>query len=152
TLTEGEELRFTGIPNFAPEILRRVQLDDPARGKQLRKALEDMAEEGVVQLFTPLLGAQPVIGVVGQLQLDVLASRISMEYKVEARFQPVAFDCVRWIHGDDAEVKRFITGRRDVMAEDRDGAPVFFARSAWELKHFAQEWPKLEFNKTKERA
>jgi peptide chain release factor 3 len=152
TLTEGEELRFTGIPNFAPEILRRVQLNDPARAKQSRKALEDMAEEGVVQLFHPLLGSQPVIGVVGQLQLDVLASRIAAEYKVEARFQPVAFECVRWIRGDEAEIKRFIIGRQDVIAEDRDGAPVFFARSTWELNHFAQEWPELEFNKTRERA
>jgi peptide chain release factor 3 len=152
TLTEGEELRFTGIPNFAPEILRRAQLDDPTRAKQLRKALEDMAEEGVVQLFRPLLGSQPIVGVVGPLQLEVLSSRIASEYKLEARFQPVPFECVRWIRGDVSEVKRFIGAHREIVAEDRDGAAVYLARNNWELNHFAKQWPELEFRTTMERA
>jgi peptide chain release factor 3 len=152
TLTEGEELVFTGIPNFAPEILRRVQLEDPARSKQLRKALDDLAEEGVVQLFRPLLGSQPIVGVVGQLQLEVLASRIAAEYKVEARFHPVTFESVRWVHGDATELKRFIGRHREVVAEDRDGALVFFARSNWELNRLTEEWSGLTFQKTRERA
>jgi peptide chain release factor 3 len=152
-LTEGEELRFTGIPNFAPEILRRVQLDEPSRAKQLRKALEDMAEEGVVQLFRPMLGSQPIVGVVGQLQLEVLASRIAAEYKIEARFQTVSFDSVRWIGGDDAvKVKDFTRRHLEVMAEDRDGSPVFFARNVWELNRVVQDWPDLKFSTTRERA
>jgi peptide chain release factor 3 len=145
-------LVFTGIPNFAPEILRRVQLEDPARSKQLRKALDDLAEEGVVQLFRPLLGSQPIVGVVGQLQLEVLASRIAAEYKVEARFHPVTFESVRWIYGDASELKRFIGRHREVVAEDRDGALVFFARSSWELNRLTEEWSELTFQKTRERA
>ncbi len=84
TLSEKNDVRFTGLPNFAPEILRRVQLKDPTKTKQLRKALDDLSEEGVIQVFYPELGAQQIVGVVGQLQLEVLISRLSAEYKVEA--------------------------------------------------------------------
>ena len=90
TLTEGEQLSFTGIPNFAPEILRRVKLGDPTKAKQLRSALTDMAEEGVTQLFKPLIGAGWIIGVVGQLQLDVLVSRLGAEYNVAAGLEALA--------------------------------------------------------------
>ncbi len=82
TLTEGEALRFTGIPSFAPEVLRRVRLDDPMKAKQLRRSLEDLAEEGVTQVFRPLIGAYWIVGVVGHLQLDVLASRLAAEYRL----------------------------------------------------------------------
>src|SRR5690606_12266525 len=113
TLTEGENLRFTGIPSFAPEILRRVRLDDPMRVKHLRRALEDLAEEGVSQLFKPLIGAQWIVGVVGELQFDVLASRIANEYDVKAAFEPAPFEYARWAAADDAmELKRFVEGNR----------------------------------------
>src|SRR6185503_5988130 len=92
TLTEGEALTFTGIPNFAPEILRRVRLNDPMRAKQLKKALEDLAEEGVSQVFRPVLGSQWIVGVVGQLQLDVLASRMAVEYKIAAGFEQAPYE------------------------------------------------------------
>ena len=90
-------MRFTGLPNFAPEILRRVQLGDPTKTKQLRKALDDMAEEGVIQVFYPEIGAQWIVGVVGQLQLDVLISRLEAEYKVEAGLEASPFDTARWL-------------------------------------------------------
>ena len=83
TLSEKADVRFTGLPNFAPEILRRVALKDPTKTKQLRKALDDMAEEGVIQVFYPEIGSNWIVGVVGQLQLDVLLSRLEAEYKVE---------------------------------------------------------------------
>jgi len=153
TLTEGEDLRFTGIPNFAPEILRRVRLDDPLKSKQLRSALEDLAEEGVTQVFRPILGSAWIVGVVGQLQLDVLATRIAAEYNVKAGFEAAPYDTARWVSADDPEeLKRFTEANRGSLAEDRDGAPVFMARNAWELNHIQQTWPKIRFTATRERS
>ena len=151
TLTEGENLRVTGIPSFAPEILRRVHINDPMKIKHLRKGLEDLAEEGVSQLFKPAIGSQWIVGVVGELQLDVLASRIASEYGVPATFEPAPFEYARWAICDDAaELKRFIEGNRGSLAEDRDGAPVFLARNSWELNYTAENWPKIRFLTTRE--
>ncbi|MFN4231287.1 peptide chain release factor 3 [Parvibaculum sp.] len=152
-LTEGEDIRFTGIPNFAPEILRRVRLDDPMRAKQLRRALEDLAEEGVTQVFRPMLGADWIVGVVGQLQLEVLVSRIATEYKIAVGFEAASYETARWVTGDDpALVKRFIERHRGSLAEDRDEAPVFLARNIWELNRTIEDWPDLRFLTTRERA
>ena len=152
TLTEGEEVRFTGIPNFAPEILRRVRLDDPMKSKQLRSALEDLAEEGVTQVFRPLTGGNWIVGVVGALQLDVLATRIEAEYNVKAGFEAAPYETARWLDADDpAEIKRFVDRNRSSTAEDRDNAPVFLARNAWELNRTRQDWPNLRFLATRER-
>jgi peptide chain release factor 3 len=152
TLTEGEDLRFTGIPNFAPEILRRVQLEDPIRSKQMRRALEDLAEEGVAQVFRPLRGADWIVGVVGALQLDVLTTRIAGEYKVAVRFEQSPYEAARWIAADDkAELDRFIERYRSNVALDRDEAPVFLAGSTWELNHATEKWPKIRFSATRER-
>jgi peptide chain release factor 3 len=153
TLTEGENIRFTGIPNFAPEILRRVRLDDPIRAKQLRRALEDLAEEGVTQVLRPMIGAQWIVGVVGHLQLEVLSSRIAAEYKIAVGFEGVPYETARWISSDDAaSIKRFVERNRGVMAEDRDNAPVYLARNIWELNRTIKEWPDLRFQTTRERA
>ncbi len=91
TLSEKNSVRFTGLPNFAPEILRRVQLRDPTKTKQLRKALDDLSEEGVIQVFYPVIGGSSIVGVVGQLQLEVLISRLEAEYKVEAALEASPF-------------------------------------------------------------
>ncbi|MEQ8192945.1 MAG: peptide chain release factor 3, partial [Rhodospirillales bacterium] len=153
SLTEGEDIRFTGIPDFAPEILRRVRLDEPMRAKQLRRALEDLAEEGVTQVFRPMLGSQWIVGVVGQLQLEVLTSRIAAEYKIAAGFEAAPFATARWVSCDDpAALKRFIEYHRAAMAEDRDGSPVFLARNDWEVNHTVTTWPDLRFRATRERA
>ncbi|MBI3707914.1 MAG: peptide chain release factor 3 [Proteobacteria bacterium] len=150
-LTEGESLRFTGIPCFAPEILRRVRLGDPMRMKHLRRALEDLAEEGITQLFKPLIGAQWIVGVVGPLQLDVLAARIADEYSVEAGFEAAPYESARWVDAaDPAKLKQFGDSNRGSMAEDRDGAPVFLARNAWELNYTRERWPDIRFNTTRE--
>ena len=100
TLTEGEEIDFIGVPNFAPEILRRVQLDDAMKAKKLREALQQMAEEGVVQLFRPQDGSPPLVGVVGTLQLDVLQARLAAEYGVEISFDPTPFALARWVSSE----------------------------------------------------
>jgi peptide chain release factor 3 len=152
TLTEDAAINFTGLPNFAPEILRRVVLGDPTKTKQLRKALDDMAEEGVTQVFYPSIGANWIVGVVGQLQLDVLISRLEAEYKVDARFEASPWDTARWIAADNAaDLKAFIETHKSATATDRDGAPVFMAKDLWELNFHEQRNPNIRFTATKER-
>jgi peptide chain release factor 3 len=151
TLSEKNDVRFTGLPNFAPEILRRVALKDPTKTKQLRKALDDLSEEGVIQVFYPEIGAQWIVGVVGQLQLDVLISRLDAEYKVEARLEESPFDTARWVKGSDAAIKGFVDFNKSNLAHDRDGDPVFMARSAWDVGYQQERNPDLTFSATKER-
>jgi peptide chain release factor 3 len=151
TLSESNKVRFTGLPNFAPEILRRVQLVDPTKTKQLRKALDDLSEEGVIQVFYPEIGAQWIVGVVGQLQLDVLVSRLAAEYKVEAALEPAPFATARWLKGSDAALKEFADFNRANLARDRDGDPVFLAKSAWDVGYQQERHPELTFGATKER-
>lgn len=152
TLTEGEDLVFTGIPNFAPEIIRRVRLGDPLKAKHLQRALESLAEEGVTQVFKPQLGSQWFVGVVGQLQLDVLAQRIATEYGLQVSFEGGLFETARWVKSDDdAELRKFTDAHKGNMAEDRDGAPVFLAKSVWELNYTAGKYPAVKFTATKER-
>ncbi len=151
TLSEKNEVRFTGLPNFAPEILRRVQLKDPTKTKQLRKALDDLSEEGVIQVFYPEIGAQWIVGVVGQLQLEVLVSRLEAEYKVEAVLEPAPFDTARWLKGSEMALKGFTDFNKANLAKDRDGDPVFMARSAWDVGYQQERHPELAFSATKER-
>ena len=152
TLSERAAVRFTGLPNFAPEILRRVALKDPTKTKQLRKALDDMAEEGVTQVFYPEIGSNWIIGVVGQLQLDVLLSRLEAEYKVDAGLEMAPFETARWVSASDpAELKNFMDLNRGAMAKDRDGNPVFMAKSAWEVNYIAERYNKVTFSATRER-
>ena len=152
TLSERADIRFTGLPNFAPEILRRVVLKDPTKTKQLRKALDDMAEEGVTQVFYPEIGSNWVIGVVGQLQLEVLISRLDAEYKVAAGLEMAPFETARWVSAaDPADLKAFADLNRAAMAKDRDGNPVFMAKTAWEVGYVAERYPKVRFAATRER-
>ncbi len=151
TLSETNKVRFTGLPNFAPEILRRVALKDPTKTKQLRKALDDLSEEGVIQVFYPEIGAQWIVGVVGQLQLDVLISRLEAEYKVEAMLEASPFDTARWLKGSEAALKAFADFNLSNLAKDRDGDPVFMARSAWDVGYQQEKNPDLVFSATKER-
>ena len=153
TLTEGEEIRVTGIPNFAPEILRRVRLDDPLKSKHLTRALEQLAEEGVTRIFKPFVGGDWIIGVVGSLQLDVLAARIKTEYNLGVRFEGAPYVTARWITSDDqAELKRFLDTNRSSTAEDHDSMPVFLPRNNWDLDTTVKEWPKLRFTATREQS
>jgi peptide chain release factor 3 len=151
SLTEGEELRFIGVPSFAPEMLQRVKLEDPMRVKHLRKALDHFAEEGASQVFKPLTGADWVVGVVGPLQFEVLAARIDAEYGIAARFEGAGVDAARWIEADDdAQLKRLLDTNRSSLAEDHDGALVFLARNAWHLNRAQEDFPGLRFLKTRE--
>lgn len=151
TLSENNKVRFTGLPNFAPEILRRVQLKDPTKTKQLRKALDDLSEEGVIQVFYPEIGSQWIVGVVGQLQLEVLISRLEAEYKVAAGLEGAPFDTARWVKGPEALLRDFTEFNKSNLAKDRDGDPVFLARSAWDVSYQQERNPELTFSATKER-
>ena len=145
-ITEGEDITFLGIPSFAPEILRRIRLEDAIRAKKLREALREMAEEGVVQLFSPVDGTQPIVGVIGALQLDVLADRLKHEYGLQTGFDPAPCDTVRWIKSEDpAALSRFIEKNRSAVATDLDGAQVFLATSAFNLSWVAERNPEVEF-------
>ncbi|MFP3944929.1 MAG: peptide chain release factor 3 [Alphaproteobacteria bacterium] len=151
TLSEQPDLRFTGIPNFAPEILRRVRPADPMKAKHMRKALESLAEEGVTQVFRPMIGSQWIVGVVGQLQLEVLADRMEVEYGLDVAIEAAPYETARWVAGPRDEVERFISANRTAMAEDRDGAPVFLAKSLWDVNYTADKWPEVRFSATRER-
>ena len=150
TLTEDEDLNFVGVPYFAPEILRRVRLDDAMKAKKLRQALQELAEEGVVQLFRPQDGSQPIVGVVGTLQLDVLQARLQGEYGVAIGFEPVPYALARWVSGDKAALARFMAENRTGMADDVDGDPVYLATSAFMMRRTTELNPGLTFRDIKD--
>ncbi|EJF74574.1 peptide chain release factor 3 [Bartonella alsatica] len=146
TLTEGEDIIFKGIPNFAPEILRRVSLGDPIKAKKLKEALHQMAEEGVVQLFIPDDGSSALIGVVGALQIDVLMERLKVEYSLPVNFEPARFSVCRWILAEDKnELQKFVTNHRSAIARDLDSDPVFLAENHFSLNYEAERAPKIKF-------
>jgi peptide chain release factor 3 len=147
SLSEGGGIRFSGIPNFAPEIIRRVSLPDAMKAKQLVRALNDLAEEGVTQVFQPMSGGTRLVGVVGPLQLEVLSSRLENEYGVTARFEDTPYQMARWVSAEDpAVLAKFTAANRSAMADDRFGSPVFFARSPWLLDRAQKDWPDVHFH------
>ncbi len=151
TLTEGEDLNFVGVPYFAPEILRRVQLNDAMKAKKLRQALVELAEEGVVQLFRPQDGSAPLVGVVGTLQLDVLQSRLAGEYGVAISFETSPFQLARWVTAPDhVALAKFIGENRSAMADDVDGDPVFLATSNFMMRRAEDLAPALTFRDIKD--
>ena len=151
TLTEGEELIFRGVPSFAPEILRRVRIGDAMKAKKLKEALQQMAEEGVVQVFTPNDGSGSMVGVVGALQLDVLAERLKAEYGLEVSFEQSRFEICRWVSAKEkAELEKFLRAYPASIADDLDGAPVFMATSAFNLRYEEERWPDIVFSDVKD--
>ncbi len=151
SLSETGTLRFAGLPNFAPEILRRVRVRDPLKAKHLKKALEGLAEEGVTQLFRPELGSDFIVGAVGQLQFEVMADRLGNEYALDVIFEASPYAEARWLGGTDAEIETFRSTHRTAMATDIDNGPVFLAKSAWEINYVAERYPKVSFQRTRER-
>jgi peptide chain release factor 3 len=152
SLSESGTLRFAGLPNFAPEILQRVRVKDPLKAKHLKKALEGLAEEGVTQLFRPNIGADFIVGAVGQLQFEVMADRLANEYQLEVIFEPSPYAEARWLVADKADLEDFMGKHRGAMASDIDEQPVFLAKSSWEIGYVAERFPKVRFERSKERA
>jgi len=149
-LTEGETLRFTGIPSFAPELLQSVRAGDPMKAKHLEKALTQFAEEGASKLFKPTVGSGWIVGVVGPLQFDVLASRIELEYGLPVRFEPTQFTSARWVSGPREQIEAFAKANRGHMAEDHDGDPVYMTRLQWDIDRVARDHPEIRLTATKE--
>ncbi len=151
TLTEGEALNFVGVPSFAPEILRRVRLGDAMKAKKLKQALQELAEEGVVQVFRPHDGSPALIGVVGPLQLDVLKVRLAEEYGLPVDFDVSEFELARWISSEDnAAIDAFMAANRSGIADDLDGDPVFLARNQFYLDYTRERAAGIVFTDIKD--
>ena len=152
TLTEGEDLQFLGVPSFAPEILRRVRLPDAMKAKKLKEALQQMAEEGVVQVFRPQDGSPALVGVVGPLQLDVLRVRLKDEYGLEVRWDEAEYELARWISAtDDKALMAFINAHSASIADDLDGDPVYLAGNQFRLDYTRERAPGIVFTDIKDR-
>ncbi|MGL6223847.1 MAG: peptide chain release factor 3 [Steroidobacteraceae bacterium] len=151
TLTEGEKIMFTGIPNFAPELFRRVVLRDPLRMKALQKGLDQLCEEGATQLFRPLRNNDLILGAVGQLQFDVVAFRLQDEYSVQAAWDAISVYTARWVYCADAKkLAEFREKAYDNLALDHAGALVYLAPTRVNLQLTLERWPDVSFRETRE--
>lgn len=149
-LSEGEDLRFTGIPSFAPELLQSARSSDPMKSKHLDKALTQFAEEGAAKLFKPVIGAGFIIGVVGALQFEVLASRIALEYGIPVRFEPTQFTSARWVSGPKEALESFFEANKGHLAYDNDNDPVYLTRLQWDIDRIKRDYPDVILSATKE--
>ena len=150
TFTEKEPLMFTGIPSFAPEHFRRVILKNPLRVKQLQKGLEQLTEEGAVQVFRPVTSNDYVLGAVGALQFDVTMARLRDEYGVEAAYEPYDAQRARWIDGERKNIEEFEKKNAQRLARDTEGNLTFLSPSEWQLNYTIEQWPDIAFHRTKE--
>lgn len=153
TLTEGEALQFTGLPFFAPEMFRAVEVADPLRSKQLRAGLTQLGEEGAIQVFRPIAGSLLLLGAVGQLQFEVVAHRLEHEYGVKARIMGSQFNLARWVTSEDPnELKKFMDANSHRVALDAVDAPTLLVDHSATLRAVEQQWPKIKFHALREHA
>ena len=153
TLTEGEVLRFTGLPFFAPEQFQAIEVADPLRTKQLRHGLEQLGEEGAIQVFRPVDGGMLLLGAVGALQFEVVLHRLEHEYGVRARLLPSRHRFARWITSDDAhELKRFMDFYPARIVLDAVDAPTYLTANTHELQVTERDWPSIHFHALREHA
>ncbi len=151
TFTTKEVLKFTGIPNFAPEHFRRVLLKNPLKMKQLQKGLIQLAEEGAVQVFRPIVGSDYIMGAVGVLQFEVTVARLKNEYGVDAVYEPVNYQAARWVTCEDKKkLAMFESKNQGALAYDAEGFLTYLAESPWMLNFFMEKWPDITFHKTRE--
>ncbi len=157
TLTEGEALQFTGLPFFAPEIIRSVEVADPLKTKQLRAGLTQLGEEGAIQVFRPIAGTVLLLGAVGQLQFEVVAHRLEHEYGVKARIMGSNYNVARWVtcapeDGGEQELKRFMDANAHRVALDAVDAPTVLLDHMATLRAVEANWPKIKFHAMREHA
>ncbi|UCC55572.1 MAG: peptide chain release factor 3 [Gammaproteobacteria bacterium] len=151
TFTQGEDLKFTGIPNFAPELFRRALLKDPLRMKALQKGLDQLCEEGATQLFRPYKNNDLILGAVGILQFDVVAHRLKDEYGVDCQFEPVSVATARWVRCRDEKTEQKLRDKAfDYLAEDQGGSLVYIAPTRVNLELAMEKWPDVQFLSTRE--
>jgi peptide chain release factor 3 len=151
TFTQGEKMKFGGIPNFAPELFRRIRLKDPLKQKQLLKGLVQLSEEGAVQVFRPLINNDLIVGAVGVLQFDVVVARLKAEYNVDAIYEGVSVNTARWVSSDD--VKKFEEFKRKCesnLALDGGDNLTYIAPSRVNLNLSMERYPDIKFNHTRE--
>jgi len=161
TITEGEALQYTGLPFFAPEMFRSVEVADPLKTKQLREGLRQLGEEGAIQVFRPEAGTVLLLGAVGQLQFEVVAHRLEHEYGVKARITPARYNVARWVTCEDfdgiggsgeKELRRFIDHNAHRVAWDAVNAPTVLLEYAGELRAMQENWPRIKFHALREHA
>jgi peptide chain release factor 3 len=151
TLSDGEPLVFRGIPYFAPELFRSARPRDPMKSKQLQKGLQELGEEGAIQVLTARQGAQTLLGAVGRLQFEIVAHRLSAEYNVDALYDNVDIYTARWLtYPDEATRKKFEKDEAMSLAKDVDGNPVFLSSNKYNLKLTLERWPQIGFHATRE--
>jgi peptide chain release factor 3 len=151
TFTEGEALKFTGIPNFAPELFRRVRLKDPLKMKALQKGLDQLSEEGASQVFRPLNSNDIIVGAVGVLQFDVVAHRLKAEYGVECGFEAVNVNTARWVTcSDEKMLSDFRKKAADNLALDAGESLTYLAPTRVNLDLTIERWPEVAFHATRE--
>ncbi|EAQ97213.1 peptide chain release factor 3 [Congregibacter litoralis] len=151
TFTDGEDLGFTGIPHFAPELFRRIRLRDPMKSKQLQKGLQQLSEEGSTQVFAPISSTDLIVGAVGQLQFDVVAYRLKDEYKVEAMYEPINVYTARWVYCDDErKLEEFRKKAADQLSIDGGGFLSYLAPTRVNLALMEERWPDIQFRATRE--
>jgi peptide chain release factor 3 len=151
SFSQGEDIRFSGIPSFAPEIFQRAILKDPLKLKALKKGLAQLCEEGATQLFRPLRNNDLILGAVGPLQFDVVAHRLKDEYRVDCRFEPINVMTARWIDGDDERLMQdFQRKAHDNLALDHSESLVYIAPSKVNLTLTEERWPDITFRETRE--
>ncbi|MCM2130710.1 peptide chain release factor 3 [Larsenimonas rhizosphaerae] len=150
TFTFSEDMRFTGIPHFAPELFKRVRLKDPLKMKQLQKGLQQLSEEGATQVFMPLNNNDLIVGAVGTLQFDVVAHRLKDEYKVECIYEGINVQTARWVYGDDRKLEEFRNKAGENLALDGGGCLTYLAPTRVNLQLTQERWPDVRFLATRE--
>ena len=151
TFSEGEELKFTGIPHFAPELFKRVRSVDPLKAKQLRKGLQQLAEEGAVQLFMPKKNNDLILGAVGVLQFEVVMFRLKDEYKVDCLYETVGVQTARWVECADLKMLEELNRKaNDNLAIDGGGLLTYLAPTRVNLSLTEERWPDVQFRATRE--
>ena len=151
TFSTKEPLKFLGIPSFAPEHFRRVLLKDPMKAKALQKGLLQLSEEGTIQVFRPMVGNMMIMGAVGVLQFDVTMARLKAEYKVNAGYENIDLSVARWVTCDDEKtLKQFKQKNESSLALDSEGWLTFLTTSEYQLGFTMEEWPDIQFHKTRE--
>ncbi|NNF98629.1 MAG: peptide chain release factor 3 [Desulfobacteraceae bacterium] len=151
TFTEKEDLKFIGIPNFAPEFFKRVHLKNPMKIKHLQKGLIQLSEEGAIQVFRPLIGSDYILGAVGALQFDVTMARLKAEYGVDADYSQVDFNVARWVTCENnRKMGEFEKRNMSHLARDAEGRLTYLTTSEWQLNHCMEQWPNITFFKTRD--
>jgi peptide chain release factor 3 len=150
TFTSGEKYAFTGIPNFAPELFKRIRLRDPLKQKQLLKGLIQLAEEGAVQVFRPLMNNDLIVGAVGVLQFDVVVARLKAEYNVDALYEHVNVSAARWVYGDPRKVEEFMRKTEINLAYDGGDNLTYIAPTMVNLSLAQERYPDIKFTATRE--